>query len=358
MRIFAFHLLNDYSGSPKVLSQLVKGWNDHGLEVQVCSSFENNGFLSELPKQVTCRNVWYRFYENKLVRLFALLLSQLMLIVRLFSAVKRDDIIYVNTVLPFGAALLGRLKGCRVIYHIHETTMKPPVLKRFLFGVVKATAKDVVYVSHFLANEEPIAGKKTHVLHNAIPDAFVSRAMATPRDTSMPQNVLMVCSLKSYKGVHEFVALARRLHQYRFRMVINAPIEEIDAFFEGTERPANLELFPTQRDVIPHYVWADLIVNLSHPDGWVETFGLTIIEGMAFGMPAIVPPVGGITEVVSHGMNGFHINPHHINELADAILTMFQNPSEYDRLSTNATIKLRDFREKAFNEGSLNILGI
>jgi glycosyltransferase involved in cell wall biosynthesis len=358
MRIFAFHLLNDYSGSPKVLSQLIKGWHEHGLEVHVCSSFENNGFLSDIPSQVTRRNVWYRFYENKLVRLFALLLSQLMLIVRLFSIVKHDDIIYVNTVLPFGGALLGRLKGCRVIYHIHETTMKPPVLKRFLFGVVKMTSQDVVYVSHFLANEEPIAGKKTHVLHNAIPDAFVGRAEGTHRDKTMPQHVLMVCSLKSYKGVHEFVMLAKRLSEYRFRMVINAPLNEIDSFFKGTDLPPNLELFPTQQDVVPHYAWADLVVNLSHPDGWVETFGLTIIEGMAFGLPAIVPPVGGITEVIDHGVNGYHMNPHDIDGIADTIENMFTNRSEYQSLSENTRIKLEEFREKAFFEGSLNILGV
>jgi len=30
----------------------------------------------------------------------------------------------------------------------------------------------------------------------------------------------------------------------------------------------------------------------------VETFGLTILEGMTYKLPAIVPPVGGVIELV------------------------------------------------------------
>jgi len=356
MRLFAFHLLNDYSGSPKVLSQLIRGWDENGLDVTVCSSFQNQGFLSDLPPRVSRIPLWYRFYENKALRLFALMFSQLWVIVRLFFVVRPSDILYVNTVLPFGASLLGRLKGCRVVVHVHETTMKPPILKRCLFGIVRRTANDVVYVSHFLAGQEPISGPATYVLHNAIPDEFFNRAAVVTRDVSLPQNVLMVCSLKAYKGVNEFVELARRLPQYRFRMVVNAPMSDIDSFFQSQSLPDNLELYPTQRDVLPHYAWADLIVNLSHPDSWVETFGLTIIEGMAFGMPAIVPPVGGITEVVEHGYNGFQVDPTDLNALANAVLDTFMTPSTYQRLSVNARLKLDAFREQAFIASSIHIL--
>ena len=358
MKIFAFHLLNDYSGSPKVLSQLVKGWDENNLDVEICSSFQNDGFLSGLPAWVTRRNVWYRFYENKLLRLWALTTSQLLLIVRFFFITKKEDVIYVNTVLPFGAALLGKLKGCRVIYHIHETTMKPAILKKMLFGIVKITAHDVVYVSKYLAKQEPVNGCRSHILYNAIPEKFVEISQRTPRDKTMPQNILMVCSLKIYKGIYEFVILAKKLKQYRFRLVINAPLQDIEQFFKGVELPENLEYYPTQRDVIPHYAWADLIMNLSHPDGWVETFGLTIIEGMAFGVPAIVPPVGGITEVVDNGFNGFHVNPHETDELEKAIQQLFLNSKVYAKFSESAGIKLGTFREKAFIERSLRILGV
>lgn len=356
MRIFAFHLLNDFSGSPKVLSQLVKGWSEKGLDVQICSSFSNQGFLSDIPREVSRKQIWYRYFNNKILRLAALLTSQLLLAVTMFFRIRRDDIIYVNTVLPFGAALLGKAKGARVIYHMHETSMKPLLLKRFLFGIVKLAADEIIYVSEYLAKQEPLAHITSHVLHNAIPDDFLRNAGSIPRDKTMPQNVLMVCSLKEYKGVREFVLLADRLPAFRFRMVMNSSLDEIETFFADTRLPRNLEILPTQRDVTPHYAWADLVVNLSRPDGWVETFGLTIIEGMAFGIPAIVPCVGGITEVVEDGYNGYLIDSRNLEKLEKTISELFLDSSEYSRLSDNAKKKLEAFREQKFIRSSLAIL--
>lgn len=356
MRVFAFHLLNDFSGSPKVLSQLTEGWSRHGIEVHLCTSFMNIGFLSEASEAIVCHRIWYRFYENRLLRLLALLFSQLYLLVTLFPVIRRDDVVYVNTVLPFGAGLLGWLKGCRVIYHVHEVTVKPLVLKRFLFGVVRLTAGELIFVSHYLSQQVSFPGKVSRVLHNAIPELFVVRAAAIPRDTSMPQNVLMICSLKAYKGVHEFVELAQRLPSYRFRMVVNASLQDVNAFFDRVALPNNLELIPAQKDVVPHYAWADLIVNLSRPDGWVETFGLTIIEGMAFALPAIVPQVGGITELVVHEFNGYQADSRDTSYIADLIHLIFLNTGHYQKMAANARRQLELFREHHFIEQSLQVL--
>jgi L-malate glycosyltransferase len=356
MRVYAFHLLNDFSGSPKVLAQLTDGWSKHCVEVHLCTSFMNTGFLSDVSDGIFKHSIWYRFYENRALRLLALVFSQIWLIVSLFRKVRRKDVIYVNTVLPFGGALLGWMKGCRVVYHMHEATVNPPALKWFLFGVIRLTAAELIYVSEDLSRQVPFPGKISHVLHNAIPESFLQRARGIPRDTSSPQNVLMICSLKAYKGVNEFVELAHRLPVFRFRMVVNATSAELKAYFDGTELPSNLELFPRQRDVLPYYAWADLIVNLSRPDGWVETFGLTIIEGMALGLPAIVPTVGGITEVVEHGFNGYLADSRDVPGIEKLIQHIFLDWVRYDEMSKNARIQLQRFRETHFIETSLKLL--
>jgi len=45
MRIFAFHLLNDYSGSPKVFMQLAKAWSKNNIQVTICTSLSQKGFF-------------------------------------------------------------------------------------------------------------------------------------------------------------------------------------------------------------------------------------------------------------------------------------------------------------------------
>lgn len=355
MRIFAFHLLNDYSGSPKVLMQLVKSWVKQDIEVTIVTCNGRRGFLSDIPG-VNYTYYWYRWAANPFLRLFNLSLSQFLLLSKLLFQVKKNDVLYINTVLPFGAAFLGKLKGCKIIYHVHETSMKPAILKKLLFGIVKWAATEVIYVSKYLRDTEKISGKKKHILYNAIEDEFLNTAKPSWDDKKQNKNVLMICSLKEYKGVFEFVRLAKNLSTCKFRLVVNASQNEIDSFFTGKILPANLELFPTQTNTHPFYAWADVILNLSRPDGWIETFGLTIIEGMAYGLPAIVPPVGGITELVTESVNGFKVDSRDTDQLVSALNRLFENPDLYASMRKASLDKIATFSEQKFTEQSLALL--
>jgi len=355
MRIFAFHLLNDYSGSPKVLMQLLKAWVANGIDVHIVTGSGRKGFLSEID-QATYIPVMYRWSSVRLIRLINLFFSQVALVFQLFFVVKRTDIIYINTVLPFGAALLGKLKGCRVIYHIHETSIRPVYFKKFLFGFVKWAADDVIYVSEYLARKERLPNCRTHILYNAIEDDFLEKAALNRTFSDEPENVLMVCSLKAYKGVFEFVELAHRLRHYSFRLVLNADRKSIDQFFKRAEIPDNLQLYSTQTDLHSFYAWADMLLNLSRPDGWVETFGLTVIEGMAYGLPVIVPPVGGITEIVERSKNGYLIDCRNVSDVASTLHFIMDNKMGYRKMHNHALEMIENYREDVLIKNNLDIL--
>lgn len=352
MRIFAFHLLNDYSGSPKVLMQLLKGWQQKGANVTVVTCSGREGFLSGIPG-INYHYYWYRWAANPLLRLLNLTLSQVLLFMKLLFVVRKNDLIYINTVLPFGGAFLGKVKGCRIIYHIHETTMKPPILKKFLFGIVRWAASDVVYVSNFLAKQEPIAGKHIHILYNAIEDTFLTKAeQLRSKKINTQKNVLMVCSLKAYKGVNEFVTLAHRHTAYQFTLVVNATQQDINAFFSNTHLPINLAIYPTQTNLHSFYAQADLVLNLSNPETWVETFGLTIIEGMAYGLPAIVPLVGGIAELVEDGVNGFKVDCRDDALLSARLTQILVDNERYAKMQAHSLERIKKFGEDIFVERS------
>lgn len=354
MKIFAVHLLNDYSGSPKVLMQLTKGWAQRGFEVVLAICSNREGFLSDL-KGVQYLNYWYKWKANPFLRLLNLIASQLILYFKLLRIVERKDTIYVNTVLPFGAALAGKVKGCRVIYHVHETSMKPRILKSFLFGIMRWVASDVVYVSDFLQNQEPTKGKATHVLYNAVESDFLSIAQQIKRSPRVPRNILMVCSLKGYKGVNEFITLAKLNAHLQFKLIVNASQNEVNDFQKEIALTSNISISPTQINLHPFYQWADIILNLSKPDQWIETFGLTIIEGMAYGLPAIVPPVGGIAEIVKDGVNGFWADCRDIKNLSKRLNDLC-NPTIYEAFRANSLEMANRFQEKSFHFKSIDIL--
>lgn len=247
------------------------------------------------------------------------------------------------------------MKGCRVIYHLHETSVRPAVLKNFLFGIMKWAANDVVYVSEYLAAAEPVANVRTHLLPNAIEQGFLDRAIQNRKKKTKPVRVLMVCSLKAYKGVDEFLALAALHPGLRFQLVLNAQQHELDVYFRTKLLPANLELVPVQHDLHRFYAQADIIVNLSRPDEWIETFGLTILEGMAYGLPALIPPVGGITELVEHGRSGYWTNSRNLSHVSEKLLSLTK-PEVYQQMAETAAGLASGYSESAFVQKSLAII--
>jgi glycosyltransferase involved in cell wall biosynthesis len=315
----------------------------------VCSSD-----LSDIPK-VNNHFYWYKFAKNPFVRLAFLTISQLILGFKLFFFLKNTDVLYVNTVLPFGAGIIGKIKGCKVIYHIHETSMKPLILKKFLFAIASWSATEVVYVSNFLANQEPTKNNKS-VLYNVLEKKIVKQANLNFTKEKLEKIVLMICSLKAYKGVNEFLKLAQLNPKFIFKLVVNASQIEIDEYFKNDIIPSNLVVYPTQKDTHPFYKEASILVNLSDINQWVETFGLTVLEGMAYGLPTIVPPVGGVVELVDEGKNGYLIDSKNCALISEKLNNLFSNPTLYNSMSKKAIEKSKFFGEDYFENESMRIL--
>jgi len=53
------------------------------------------------------------------------------------------------------------------------------------------------------------------------------------------------------------------------------------------------------------------------PSEWYEPFGLTVIESFALGRPVIASRIGGLTELIDEGVNGFLFTPGNMRELVE-----------------------------------------
>lgn len=350
MRTVFIHLLNDFSGSPKVLSQIIKRFKKSN-DIELFTS-KDEGFLSNLT--ANHKHFFYKRFDNKFLTLFSYVLSQIDLFFKILKY-KKEDTIYINTLLPFGAAIAGKLKGCEVVYHIHETSIKPNILKKFLRYVVSKTTSKIIFVSNDLASKEAFENKNTYIVHNALENSFLQ--IASKYEYKFLYNekfiVTMICSLKEYKGVPEFITIASNLvsqNHISFRLILNAEQSEINNYFENKNIPSNIEIFSKQKDLEPFYSKSSLVLNLSRVDQWVETFGLTIIEAMAYGIPVIVPPVGGPIEIVDNEENGYLISSYETDTVSKKILELSQNKDLCIELSNHARKKVLEFSENKFLE--------
>ena len=64
---------------------------------------------------------------------------------------------------------------------------------------------------------------------------------------------------------------------------------------------------------------------------------------MAYGLPAIVPPVGGPAELVKNEINGYLINSSEIEKLTLAVQNIFENKEIYSRLSQASFLMSKNY---------------
>lgn len=77
------------------------------------------------------------------------------------------------------------------------------------------------------------------------------------------------------------------------------------------------------RDVPQYYGRADIYVNPSY----YESFGVSILEAMAAGVPVVAAEGGAVTELISDGHSGLIVKAGSPSAIADAVIKLVTNPS-------------------------------
>lgn len=336
--IVCFHLFNDYSGSPKVLRMVLEGMLKKGYRVDLASS--KGGVLDDLLHYPNLRkhSYPYRFSSNGAVTMLRYGLVQIYTFFLSFRWLFcKDAVFYINTLLPVGPALAGRLMGKRVVYHYHENAFVKGAFYKMLAAMMERLAHRIICVSEYQASFL-ICKEKVTVIPNALPEAFVKRLKPDPEAAFERKTVLMLGSLKEYKGTKEFIQLSQRMPQYNFILVINDTQENIDGYLSEKHYTSeeNLVLYPRQADVAKFYQQASVVLNLSDKRQFIETFGLTALEAMTAGLPVIVPTEGGIAEMVDDGINGYKIDVADLDKIEQHIQELLTDKTKYVEMAEQA----------------------
>ncbi|CAN7289449.1 glycosyltransferase family 4 protein [Rhizobium sp. LjRoot254] len=89
------------------------------------------------------------------------------------------------------------------------------------------------------------------------------------------------------------------------------------------------------------------------PSIWNEMFGMTVIEAMAYGVPAIASRIGSLKELVAHGHNGLHFEPGDPDDLRSRVREYFS--PHFDRLAMARNAR-EEFEKKYTEEENLETL--
>ncbi len=358
MSIIFVHLLNDRSGSPRILSTVISICQKIGLNFDVYAASNGDGWLNGL----SIKEYKYIRSNKKIVTLFSYFISQVILFAKLIREDKcRNSVLYINTLLPFGAALYGWLFGRKIIYHLHEVSVNSRILKYFLLAVMRFTANEIICVSNFHVKELKLEGNaRVNVISNVVSKDFLIgiKDFEYCSNHNGEFNVVMVSSLRLYKGVDEYVKLARYFvcdDSLKFTLIANASEDEIELYFKGNLLPANIKIFPKTNNVEYFYKAASLVVNLTRIDLCQESFGMTLLEAMAFGIPVIAPPIGGPAEIVKDQITGYLIDSRDINQVACCIKKLQDNADLCREISVAAKTNFSKYGQSEFEKKVIKI---
>lgn len=339
MKVIFIHLFNNFSGSPNVLSILIKGLVNSNNKLELLTS-RTDGFLSSIPR-LKYTYICYKLYKNNLLLTATLFfIAQLQLFFMLLVASKKNRIYYINTITPIGAIWACKLTGKNYYIHVHENMQSQKFLFAFYRWTYKCCNKKSIFVSDYV-RKQALNVRDSIVVYNALGKEFIQKVKYIPLQER--HTILMLCSLRLYKGIQEFVLLAKCLPEYQFEMVVSDEQARIDVFLQNNLIPRNLIIYPSHSDVHLFYQRARLVLNLSKPTYCIETFGLTLLEAITYGIPVIGPPIGGPTEIIDDGINGFLIDADNIDKLKEKIVLLMENDDLYLELSKNALQKAKAF---------------
>lgn len=340
-RILLVHHVDSYSGSPHVLAQVAKVALARGFECTVLTT-PGGGFLADLAD---VRHWWLRSRFGKptcLPSSIAFSLLQLEECVFLVRA-RREGIraVYLNTLFHPLPSLLARLVFPHRVVHAHEVP-RPLLLGKLLARFASFGSQQVFHPTRYAMEKLGVSGNPRNIVVpcgvEEIPDP------SDPIARYRSPKVALAASLAVYKGAREFVELARRMPDLAFRLALGASKEE--SLRVLGDLPPNLELLCQCRDRVRIFGDASVAVCATIPRLRAENFAVSIGEAMAWGIPVVVPPVGGVAERVVAGRNGFLADPEDLDAMAAAIRRILSSEDGYlsfSRAAREVRCSMRDF---------------
>lgn len=267
-------------------------------------------------------------------------------------AAESVEVVHVNTIMLREPLLAARRMGVRGIVHIRELIHHDTAL----LSVIGEPADEIVariwdnadlLIANSLATRKGFehAGRVPEVVYNTA-DMDALRALDPPGGTD-PVRVALVSSNIPKKGLWQFCEIARDLYadhpEMRFCLIgpLNDNTRQISEQISAGTLPPSIELLGYRSTPAEAIAEADVVLSLS---SFQESFGRTVLEGMAAARPVIVYDHGAPPELLRDGESGFVVPAGDTAAVAARLRLLARDRARLERMG----IKARAYAEERF----------
>jgi glycosyltransferase involved in cell wall biosynthesis len=173
------------------------------------------------------------------------------------------------------------------------------------------------------------------VLHNPVelPDELPSRLQ------SHPTKLVFLGRIGKRKGAFDLIGAFAQLpaefqQKATLTMAGDGEVEQAEAMAASLGISDRVRFLgwinPDQRNQL--LAESDVFFLPSYNEG----LPVAMLEAMSWGLPVVVTPVGGVTDIVTHGKNGLLINPGNVSQLSQAMQMLIEKEPVRLRMGMNA----------------------
>lgn len=362
-----------YFGADSMIhSLLMKYFDQSEVEVFVAcnpgNNFDSDSFnkLKQIPN-IHLRPTYFGYTfdliekRSKLVKLMALIPTLLSLI-KLGWFIKKNDIDIIHgTEKPrdtFYGVLLAKATGTKIVIHLHvkpANWMSP--LVRWALGQVDG----IIGVSKFVADAVKKMGypaSKTFFVLNSLElsawdylldGKVIKKEFNIKGDTILISVVSRLFYWKGHTELLKALAIVKKSFSNFILLIVGEDdprgdrrsgsyTEELKVLINELNLKENV-IFTGFRTDIPNILAASDIYAMP---SYEEPQGVVFLEAMAMRKPIVALNNGGTPEVVEHGKIGLLSEPYNINQLAENILALIENPEKRFELGKNGRQKVEE----------------
>lgn len=173
------------------------------------------------------------------------------------------------------------------------------------------------------------------IVHNVVSNGIIEKDVRLkPYEKNLDVfRILIISTILVAKGYRELLEAILKIRGKGYKVVLDIVGDYKDekfknwvvSFIENNGLKESVVFHGYQKDVFPFLRESYLFVLPSYGEGTPRS----ILEAMAMGIPVIATTVGGIPDLISHGVSGFLVSPKNSKALEEQIIYVIEH---YDGL--------------------------